>query len=123
MLGTVEALSYGLLKITPKDENGKPVTDFEKHIVYDGGTELKEWVALANYLASFEPADGISKIPEYYNRLHGRKVEETSRSPAALLKSPNKIFFILLGTIILILAIIIVPACLVIRKVRRKKAR
>jgi 2',3'-cyclic-nucleotide 2'-phosphodiesterase (5'-nucleotidase family) len=121
MLGAVEAQSFGLLKVTPKDENGNPITDFEEHIVYDGNTELKEWVALANYLASFDRAGGLSVIPEYYNKLHGRKVEETSRSPSALLKNPNKIFFILLGVVILILAIITVPTVLIIRRVRRKK--
>ncbi|MDR0302700.1 MAG: bifunctional metallophosphatase/5'-nucleotidase [Treponema sp.] len=121
MLGAVEAQSFGILKVTPKDENSNPITDFEKHIVYDGDTELKEWAALANYLGSFESPDGISKIPEYYNRLHGRKIEETGRTPAALLKNPNKIFFILLGALLLILAIITVPTCLIIRRVRRKK--
>jgi 2',3'-cyclic-nucleotide 2'-phosphodiesterase (5'-nucleotidase family) len=121
MLGAVEAQSFGLLKVTPKDENGNPITDFEKHIVYDGNTELKEWFALANYLASFDRAGGLSIIPEYYNKLHGRKVEETDRSLGALLKNPNKIFFILLGVVILILAIITVPTVLIIRRVRRKK--
>jgi hypothetical protein len=121
MLGAVEAESMGLLKVLPKDQNGKPITDFEEHIVYDNGTELKEWVALANYLISFESSGGSSKIPEYYNRLQGRKTEDNSRSPAALLKSPNKIFFILTGAILLILAIIIVPVCLIIRALRRKK--
>jgi hypothetical protein len=120
MLGAVEAQSFGLLKVTPKDENGNPITDFEKHIVYDGSIELKEWVALANYLESFEKAGGISIIPEYYNKLHGRKIEETSRSPAALLKNPNKIFFILLGAVILMLAIITVPTVLIIRRVKRR---
>jgi len=121
MLGAVEAQSFGLLKVTPKDKDGNPITDFEKHIVYDGNNELKEWIALANYLESFEIAGGISVIPEYYNMLHGRKVEETSRSLGALLKNPNKIFFILLGTVLLILTVITVPAVLIIRRVRRKK--
>jgi hypothetical protein len=121
MLGAVEAVSAGLLKLTPKDKDGNTITDFEQHIVYDGNTELKEWVALANYLGSFDKSGGVSHVPEYYNRLHGRKVEETSRSPIAILKSPNKIFFILLGVILLVLAIIIVPTCLIVRRVRRKK--
>jgi len=122
MLGAVEAQSFGLLKVTPKDRNGDPITDFEKHIVYDGDAELKEWVALASYLESFEKIGGISVIPEYYNKLHRRKVEETSRSPAALLKNPNKIFFILSGVLLLVLAVITVPTVLIVRRVRRKKS-
>jgi 2',3'-cyclic-nucleotide 2'-phosphodiesterase (5'-nucleotidase family) len=123
MLGAVEDASMGLLKVTPKDKNGDPVTDFEEHIVYDGGTELKEWVALANYLESFGSSGGVSQIPEYYNRLHGRKVEDNSRSLIALLKNPNKIFFIVLAVILLVLAILIVPTVLIIRAVRRKRGR
>jgi 2',3'-cyclic-nucleotide 2'-phosphodiesterase (5'-nucleotidase family) len=123
MLGAVEAQSFGLLKVVPKDENGNPITDFEEHIIYNGNTELKEWAALANYLESFGEQGGISKIPEYYSRLQGRKIEETGRSLWALLKNPNKIFFILLGVILLVLAIIIVPICLIIRAVRRRRAK
>ncbi|MDR0475706.1 MAG: bifunctional metallophosphatase/5'-nucleotidase [Treponema sp.] len=118
MLSAVEAVSKGLLKVSPRDRNGKPITDFEEHIVYDGNTELKEWAALANYLESFDSSGGIPKIPEYYKQLHGREVEENSRSLAALLKRPNKIFFILLALILLALAIIIVPTALIIRRVR-----
>ena len=123
MLGAVESQSFGLLKVTPKDADGNPITDFEEHIVYDGGAELKEWVALARYLESFESVGGIPQIPEYYNRLHGRKVEETGVSPIALLKNPNKIFFLLLGAVLLVLAVLIIPALLIIRKARRKKKR
>jgi 2',3'-cyclic-nucleotide 2'-phosphodiesterase (5'-nucleotidase family) len=123
MLGAVEAESFGILKVTPKDANGDPITDFEQHIIYDGDMELKEWVALAQYLESFEPVSGIPAIPAYYNQPQGRKVEETSRSPVAILKSPNKIFFMLIGVILLILAIIIVPTVLIVRRVRRKKRK
>jgi 2',3'-cyclic-nucleotide 2'-phosphodiesterase (5'-nucleotidase family) len=125
MLGAVKAKSFGLLKVTPKDKNGEPITDFEKHIVYDArsGQELKEWVALAQYLESFDPVDGIPQIPDYYNRYHGRKIEDADRSIGALLKSPNKIFFLLLCAILLVLAIIIVSVCLIIRRIRRKKRR
>jgi len=123
MLGAVEAHSFGLLKVQPKDENGNPITDFEKHIIYNGDMELKEWAALAGYLESFDKSDGVSKIPVYYNQLHGRKVEVTSRAPWAILKKPNKIFFMLLGVIIVILAIIAVPVFFIIRAVRRAKKR
>jgi 2',3'-cyclic-nucleotide 2'-phosphodiesterase (5'-nucleotidase family) len=121
MLGAVEAQSFGFLKVLPKDENGIPITNFEQHIIYDGNTELKEWAALANYLESFRYQNGISEIPEYYNRLQGRKIEEKSITPWALVKNPNKIFFILLCVVLLILSIIIVPVCLIIRGARRRK--
>jgi hypothetical protein len=121
MLGAVEAQSFGLLKVIPKNENGMPITDFEQHIIYKGAMELKEWAELANYLESFGYQSGITKIPEDYNRLQGRKTEEKSIAPRALLKNPNKIFFIVLCAVLLILSIIIVPVCLIIRGVRRRK--
>ena len=123
MMGAVEAQSFGLLKITPKDEYGDAVDDFEKHIIYDArGYELKEWVALAQFLESFDHTGGVSKIPEYYRHPQGRKIEEASLSPFALLKNPNKIFFLLLGVIIIVLAIIIIPIILIIkrRKIRKR---
>jgi hypothetical protein len=123
MLSEVESQSFGILKVTPKDANGDPITDFEDHIVYNGDMELKEWVALAQFLESFEPVDGIPVIPGYYNQLHGRKVEVDSRSPIELLKSPNHIFFLLLAVVLLALAIIIVPTVLIIRAVRRRKSK
>ena len=123
MLGEVESQSFGLLKVTPKDENGVPIVNFEDHIIYDGGVELKEWVALARYLESFPQTDGLPRIPEYYNVLQGRKVEETGRSPAALLKSPNKFFFLLTGAFLLVLAILTLPVWLIVRAKRRRKRR
>ena len=125
MLGAVEAQSFGLLKVTPKDASGVPIEDYEKYIIYDSATgmELKEWIALAQYLESFEPVDGIATIPDQYTGPMGRKIEETSWSPVALLKSPNKIFFIVAGVGLLVLVILFVPTFLIIRRVRRKQKR
>ena len=121
MLGVVEAQSFGLLKIAPKDENGIPIVDFEDHIIYDdNGRELKEWIALAHYLQSFTTVNGIPRVPDFYNQLHGRKIENNSRSLIALLEKPNKIFFLLLGVVFLLLAIITASACLIFYLVRRR---
>lgn len=121
MLGEVESRSFGLLKIVPKDSSGDPIIDFEDHLVTSNGGELKEWVALADYLASFEPVDGTAQIPQYYNQPQGRKVDQTNWSILDLLKSPNKIFFIVIGVVVVVMAIIITPTWLIIRKVRRSR--
>jgi hypothetical protein len=123
MLGAVEAESFGLLKVRPKDEHGNVITDYEAHIIYDNGVELKEWVALAQYLQSFEPTDGVPRIPDFYNQLHGRKIEEPSRNIFALLKAPNHIAFLVLAVVLLLAAIITIPTWLIIRKVRRRKKK
>ncbi|MEG2679622.1 MAG: 5'-nucleotidase C-terminal domain-containing protein, partial [Oscillospiraceae bacterium] len=53
MLGAVNAKSFGILTITPKDKDGNVITNFEDHIIHNqNGTEVKEWYALASYLQS-----------------------------------------------------------------------
>jgi len=124
MLGAVESKSFGLLSLVPKDKSGAPITDFEQLIVYDGGRELKEWVALAEYLKSFEQKNGVAKVPSYYAQTQGRKVEVTSKNIIELVKGPNKIFFLALAAVLVVLLIvtiiIIVPIKLVHRHTKKK---
>ncbi len=123
MLGTVESKSFGLLSVVPKDKNGEPITDFEQHIIYTGGIELKEWVALADYLQSFDQVEGIARIPSYYSKLQGRKVESDSKNIADLLRNPNKIFFIALAVVLFILFIITIIIVLTVKAVRRSRKK
>ena len=117
MLGTVKDQSFGLLKIEPKDEDGNVITDFEEHIIYDGDKELKAWYALASYIDSFDD----NKIPEYYSTTHDRKILIDSKSPAELLKQPNKIAGIVAFVAAVIVLIIVCVAVLIRRRRRRKK--
>nr|WP_325194742.1 5'-nucleotidase C-terminal domain-containing protein [uncultured Oscillibacter sp.] len=110
MLGAVEAQSMGLLTVTPRDENGEPVTDLESRIVRDaGGTELKAWYALASYLEE----QGTATPPE------SRKTEAASWNPAALLADPGAPTLLALGALLL-LAVLVV---LIVRWVRRRGRR
>lgn len=91
MLSIVGEQSFGMLSIVPKDSTGQPITDFEKHIVYnqETGEEVKEWVALADYIASFEEVDGISQLPAKYGNLEGRKTVVDDKSLKARLTNLN----------------------------------
>ena len=113
MLGNVTDLSYGLLSIVPKFADGTPVTDYTDAIITVDGQELKAWVAIARYMESFEDtdSDGIGNIPAKYGMEEGRKVVENSKKIGDLLKKPNKFFFIIIG---LVLAVIAVLVCVVI---------
>ncbi len=95
MLSVVGQKSFGLLKIVPKTKDGKPITDFESHIINDNtsghNNEVKEWTAIAEYLKSFVKIDGVSRIPDYYNNLQGRKIVDNNKSIYALLSHPNNI--------------------------------
>jgi len=121
MLGTVESLSFGLLQVTPKDSYGNPIVNFENHIIYYGDMELKEWLALAWYLESFDVINGVPTVPARYNDVMGRKIQVDSRSPIELLRNPNRIFFMFVGVILLIIAVPTVTTILIVRGFRRKK--
>ena len=90
----VEGQSKGILKITPKNADGEPITDFEKYIIHDqNGAEVKEWYALASYLESFSKNDkGVSVVPERYEKTENRKVINDSRNPIELLKHPKDVY-------------------------------
>lgn len=86
MLGTVKSKSAGLLSLEPKLADGSPVTDFNACILRDeNGNEIKEWYALAAYLASF----GEDGVPEHYQTPDGRKTVSHSLNPVELFKDPN----------------------------------
>lgn len=94
MLGAVEGQSFGLLSITPRDENGEPIADLESRILTQGdGSELKAWYALASYLEGQE-----NVIPGA-----ARKIEKASWSPIALLAHPGKPTLAALGALLLAL--------------------
>ncbi|MGM9606215.1 MAG: bifunctional metallophosphatase/5'-nucleotidase [Oscillospiraceae bacterium] len=119
MLGAVNAKSFGLLTITPKDADGNEITDFEAHIIHNvNGSEVKEWYALASYLES------LGTVPAEYSAPQGRKVVYSSWSPIQLLKSPNWItLLVLLILVVLIVVIVLVVCALVRRKSKRRYGR
>lgn len=128
MLSAVNSQSYGLLSIVPKTKDGTSITDFEAQIIEDtrGGnpTEVKEWLAIAEYLKSFDKVDGVPQIPMYYNELHGRKVVDNNPNLSAILSHPNSIaltvYAIVLVVTILVIFIIVMIAT---RKKRAEKRK
>ena len=121
MLSAVTDMSYGILAIVPKYANGTPITDFEDVIITENGRELKAWDSIARYMASFADTDGdgIANVPAYYSTTHGRKLVDTSRSPLALLKNPNKFTAVYAG-LLAVAVLLIVLVVLLIRKLVKK---
>jgi 5'-nucleotidase / UDP-sugar diphosphatase len=68
----IKKLSYGFMKVMPKDENGNPVTNFNNQLIdidteKDGVQEAKEWIAMIEFIKSFEKnGEGIPVIPATY---------------------------------------------------------
>lgn len=126
MLGGVTDLSMGLLSIVPKFEDGTPIENYEDAILMKGDQELKAWVAIADYMSSFEDTDGdgIGNVPAKYGTLEGRKVVEDSKNIVELVKNPNKFFFMILGIVLLLLAIVavvVIAIVKIVKKVRKRK--
>lgn len=121
MLSAVTDMSYGVLSIVPKYADGTPITDFENVIITENGRELKAWDSIARYMASFADTDGdgIANVPAYYSTTHGRKLVDTSRSPFALLKNPNKFTAVYAG-LLAVAVLLIVLVVLLIRKLVKK---
>lgn len=124
MLSAVTDMSYGILTIVPKYADGTPITDFEDVIITENGRELKAWDSIARYMASFADTDGdgIANVPAYYSTTHGRKLVDTSRSPLALLKNPNKFTAVYAG-LLAVAVLLIVLVVLLIRKLVKKARR
>ena len=122
MLGGVTDLSYGLLSIVPKFADGTPVEHYEDAVIMTTeGTELKAWAAIAEYMSSFEDTDGdgIGNVPAKYGKEEGRKVVEDSKNIGDLLKNPNKFFFIIIGLVLVVLAILIGFIILIVKVTRK----
>lgn len=124
MLGLVTEKSFGILKVTPKDAQGNPITNYEAHIIHleDGG-ELKEWYALATYLQSFPSEGGVPQVPLRYSAPEGRKVRVESLSPIALLEQPNWVTLTVVAVVLVLLALIVFIIYRIATRGRRRDRR
>lgn len=122
MLGSVQSLSGGLLKLQPKDRDGNPIDDINQLIIHDkNGREIKEWFAFADYLQSFEKnAEGISTVPARYAAGEGRKVYVDDDSLIELVKEPNWITLVIAAIGLFLLSFLIVLTKFIVRRCNRR---
>ena len=114
MLGSVNAQSFGILNITPRDAEGNEITDLEQFILHDSnGAEIKEWYALASYLQS------MGTITEAYSAPQGRKIAEPSWNPYHLLRGANCLTLVAVALVLVIVAVM----ALAVRKIIKRKKR
>ncbi|MCY6484085.1 bifunctional UDP-sugar hydrolase/5'-nucleotidase [Clostridium aestuarii] len=122
MLSIVGEKSFGLLSIVPKTKDGTSITDFEAQIITDTvngrNKEVKEWKAIAEYIKSFDKVEGISNVPQYYNKVQGRKIVNKDKSIHALFSHPNNIA---LGVYAIVTIFGSVVAFVVVMIVKHKK--
>ncbi len=121
MLGGVTDMSFGLLSLVPKYADGTPIERFEDAVIMVDGKELKAWNAIAQYMMSFEDTDGdgIPNVPAVYATTEGRKVVEDSTDFKDLISNPNKFFFMIVGIVVVVIALLVF-LYLGFRKISRK---
>ncbi len=127
MVDYVRNASYGLLSITPRDREGRPVADTKQGIIdadaiAPGVQEIKEWVALATYMKSFPDTDGngIPDIPARYRQPEGRFAPSPSWNPIRLIAGGNGITYGAIGIFILLHILGIVLIGFLFRLIRRR---
>ena len=96
--GLVQEVTFGLLKVSPKDRYGNPVTDLNDLIIdgkpeQAGLQEMKEWEGFIQYLSQFPDVNGneIPDIPEYYKNPKPAALSTPSLNPALLWSGGNGI--------------------------------
>ena len=136
-LGYVGRFTYGILGIVPKDRSGNPVVSkTPKGNPFDvllslrvdvdkdkpGIQELKEWVALVDYVRDFpdKNRDGFPDIPEKYRGKLGRIVKEPSWNPVSLLSRSTYVTWIAFWVIMGLILILGFGVFLFSRKMRKK---
>lgn len=121
MLGMLNGLTKGILKVVPKYADGTEVEDFyDCSLKNTDGKEIKEWVAFKNYLMSFPQRDGVSVIPQEYVAAQGRKNKFADAKLRAVMKDANGItWFVVLAPIVLVALI----AGILFATRKRRKAR
>ncbi len=121
MLGSVEETSMGILSITPRDEQGNPITS-DKLVDYvvkdEKGNPLKEWYAIADYLCSMD-----GEMDNRYATTDGRKIVYKSLNPVKLLTNANIFTYIILIAFAVVIAVAVLVVCLIKRKISKKQKR
>lgn len=125
MLGSVNKMSYGLLSLEPKDQDGNPIENLEDHIIKEDGKELKAWDAIARYMRSFDDTDGdgIANVSKYYASTHEHKVADDSKNIIDLIKKPNKFSAMVVAivlVIILLIILLVLLICKIVHKIKNK---
>ncbi len=126
-LSFIGSFTRNILRIVPKDRHGRPIEDLaaarvDSDPARPGLQELKEWVALFDYVRSFPDADGdgLPEIPARYRGPEGRIVAAPSLNPVALVRRGNWLTWGACGVVVLALALVALVPAKVVRRLKRR---
>ncbi|MGI6549514.1 MAG: bifunctional metallophosphatase/5'-nucleotidase [Syntrophomonadales bacterium] len=127
MLSKMGDVSFGIITATPKDKTGQPITDLADAVIdadpdLPGVQELKEWRALADYLAAQPDLDGngIANLPANYRQPEGRYQAVPSWNPVDLFRGTTYITWGLLTGLIIVLGLSFLAVRGITRRLRRR---
>jgi len=126
-LKMIGSFTFNILEIIPKNREGNPIESLpEFRIDSDknkpGVQELKEWVAIMDYVRSFEDitGDGLPDIPGKYKEPEGRIIIETSFNPVKLLAGGTAVTWGAFIIFIIITTVLIISGKFILKKIFRK---
>jgi 5'-nucleotidase len=136
-LSYVGRFTYRILDIVPKDRNENPIVtkaptgnpfDLLLSLRVDadkekpGIQELKEWIAVMDYVNSFSDknGDGIPDVPEKYRAKLGRIIREPSWNPVSLLSRGTYLTWIAFGVIMGLMFVFGIGVYFFSKKIRKK---
>src|SRR5699024_10666546 len=122
MLPVVGEKSFNLLSVEPKTKDGEVITDYEAQILHlEDGSEVKEWYAIAAYLQSFAPVDGIPQVPADYAQLKDRKIMDDDKSLSGILSKPNGIVLGLYGIVAGVVLVLVFGIRWLVKRRKKKQ--
>ena len=125
MIEYITKVTHGIIRVEPKDKNGRPLPKLEQAMVYTDrkeprAEELKEWIALAEYLRSFKEVNGngLARIPEKYRGPEGRYQAIPSLNPLNLIAGGNFLTYGALLIALLLIGLFWILVRMIIQKIK-----
>ena len=127
-LKMIGSFTYNILEIVPKDREGNPMESLADFRIdadksKPGVQELKEWVAIMEYVRSFKDrtGDGLPDIPERYREPQGRIIIESSLNPFKLLSGGTAVTWGAFALFLFLTAVLIFSGRFIVKRIFRKK--
>ncbi len=129
-LKIIGGFTYNILTIVPKDRQGQPIDDLAQYRIdadktTPGIQEVKQWLALVEYLAAFPDTNGngIPDVPPKYKGKLGRVVIQASYNPVSLISGGTWVTWAAVGGIVLVFLLLAGLFYLLHRIARRRRKK
>lgn len=125
MIGAVSDLSKGLIKFSPRDEEGYIIDDYKDRIAYfKNGSEMKAWLSPLAFAASLSKGQGnIPLLTERNYRPDSRRDIHYSLKPSEIFTAFNVFSYVLIAVVVVLLILLILIIHAIKKAVRKRKQR